>query len=439
MVVDRVVVKKKERSRIAEGIEVALAMGRGVLHVAEQIPEIEEYRWPTTIHSQHLACDTCGQSYQQLTPHNFSFNSQLGWCSACEGLGTQVGANPAALLRDARMSLAEGVLLLWPDITVEISQRMLESLSSATGIPMDVPFEELDGRQRRLIFHGTDETWYTVYSGKKTNRVLFKFQFKGLYPALEEAARLSPFLRTRLEMLVDEVECSVCGGSRLREDAAAFRYRGKTMDQLVRQPLGPLQQTIKKWKLSARDRKVVGELVREIQARLEFLNDVGLDYLTLGRSAATLSGGEAQRIRLASQLGSGLTGVLYVLDEPTIGLHPRDNQRLIGALQKLRDLGNTLILVEHDKEVIQSSDRVMDFGPGAGRLGGNIVAQGTPSTISRKRASVTGPYLAGKKAIGIPSNRRLDATGQNCQRISRGQGRQYADTLWIRVDWGKTQ
>ncbi len=205
-----------------------------------------------------------------------------------------------------------------------------------------------------------------------------------------------------LEQFVGEIDCSECGGSRLRDDAAAVRFRDRTLDQIGRTPLGELLAQVKKWKLAANEKKVAGELIREIDNRLTFLVDVGLDYLTLGRAAPTLSGGEAQRIRLASQVGSGLCGVLYVLDEPTIGLHPRDNTRLIVALKKLRDLGNTLLVVEHDREVIASSDGLFDFGPGAGRLGGQIVASGTPEKVAKTRGSVTGPYLSGKKAIGVP-------------------------------------
>jgi len=417
VVIDRIIVKKKEKSRIAESVEASLAVGRGVMHVAIQKEDVEEYRWPVTIHSQHLACNSCGRSFERLTPHSYSFNSHLGWCEACEGIGTQTGANPAALIRSGGMTLAEGALLIWPDVSRKVSQWMLQSLASETGISLDVPFDELDARQRRIVMHGSDDRWYPVYSqGKKPKsdsaKPLFEFQFKGLYPALEEAARLSPSLRNRLELLVDEVECSVCCGSRLRDDASATKYRKLTIDQLCRQPMGQLLNTINTWKLNARDKKIAGELVREVTNRLQFLNDVGLDYLTLNRTAASLSGGEAQRIRLASQLGSGLTGVLYVLDEPTIGLHPRDNTRLIGAIHKLRDLGNTLVLVEHDREVIESSDVVMDFGPGAGKHGGNVVARGTPEQLAKKTDSVTGPYLSGKKAIGIPENRRLDETGK---------------------------
>jgi excinuclease ABC subunit A len=287
---------------------------------------------------------------------------------------------------------------------------MLESLAEATGLPIDVPFDELEGRHRRLIMYGTGSTWIPVYAKdhkEETSPPLFQFQFKGLYPALEEAARLSPTLRNRLDYLVGEIECGHCGGSRLRDDATAVRFRGKSIDQLCRMPLGALQETIHSWKLDSRERKIAGDLIHEIQSRVQFLNDVGLDYLTLARPAASLSGGEAQRIRLASQLGSGLSGVLYVLDEPTIGLHPRDNQRLIRALHKLRNLGNTLVLVEHDREVIEGSDHVIDFGPAAGKQGGQIVGKGAPAKLGSQRSSVTGPYLSGKKVIPIPKNRRI--------------------------------
>ncbi|MDI9446660.1 MAG: excinuclease ABC subunit UvrA, partial [Planctomycetota bacterium] len=233
------------------------------------------------------------------------------------------------------------------------------------------------------------------------------FQYKGLYPALEEASRMSPSFRARLEHLVGEVECSMCNGSRLRDDAAAVQLRNRTIDELCRMPLGKLLDWFAAWKPAAAERQIAGELIREVQSRLRFLVDVGLEYLTLARPAPSLSGGEMQRIRLAAQVGSGLCGVLYVLDEPTIGLHPRDNRRLIAALKKLRDLGNTLLIVEHDREVVASADKLLDFGPAAGRFGGEIVAQGPPAAVARSGASVTGPYLSGKKAIAVPSNRRM--------------------------------
>jgi excinuclease ABC subunit A len=413
IVIDRIAVKSEARSRIAGTVENALALGKGVLHVAHVNESVPEQRWETAVHSQHLACTKCGRSFEPLTPHSFSFNSPLGWCRTCEGLGVQIGANPAALLRDPKLTLGDGALDLWPNLAQPIARAMLAALGRETGIPLDVPFERLSARHRRLILHGTGEQWFEVFSStqnpksKIQNHPSFRFQYKGLYPAIDEASRLAPSLRVKLEHLVGEVECSTCDGSRLRDDATAVRFRGRTIGELGKLPLGELEREIGAWKLSKSEQKIAGELLREITGRVQFLLDVGLDYLSLSRPAASLSNGEAQRIRLASQLGSGLVGVLYVLDEPTIGLHPRDNSRLLGALQKLRDLGNTLLVVEHDREVIQSADHVLDFGPGAGRLGGQIVADATPDKLGKVSGSVTGPYLNGKKAIPVPTNRRM--------------------------------
>ncbi|MFH1268964.1 MAG: excinuclease ABC subunit A, partial [Planctomycetota bacterium] len=391
-----------------------------------------EPRWSVETHSQHFVCDGCGRSFEPLSPHHFSFNSALGWCPTCEGLGTQTGTNPAALLRDPKLTLAQGAVALWPNASSPVFAAMLEAFSHGTGIPIDVPFDELGGRHRRLIFHGTGEQWFDARDEGRGTRsegrlapalvpgatdrrsILFRFQYKGLYPALEEASRVSPAFRAKLEHLVDEVECSVCGGSRLRDDAAAVRLQHRTIDELCRLPLGRLLEEFTGWKLSASERKIAGELTREIRNRLQFLIDVGLEYLTLARPAPTLSGGEMQRIRLAGQVGSGLCGVLYVLDEPTIGLHPRDNGRLLNALKKLRDLGNTLLVVEHDREVVANADQLLDFGPAAGRNGGQVVAHGTPAQVAKQRDSVTGPYLSGKKAIPVPTNRRGE----------RGEGRE---------------
>ncbi|MFV1966311.1 MAG: excinuclease ABC subunit UvrA [Pirellulaceae bacterium] len=427
IVVDRIVVQAKDRSRITDSVETTLALGRGVLHAARPEAEVAEEHWPVTVHSQHLACGPCGRSFEPLTPHHFSFNSHLGWCPTCEGLGVQTGTNPAALLRDAKRSLADGAVSLWPDLDRQVSQRMLASMARAKSIPLDIPFEQLGARDRRLILHGTGDDWFDVPLAGIEDGVkrpaAFRFQFKGLYPALEEASRLSPSFRARLEPFVDEVDCSTCGGSRLRDDAAAVRFEGHTVGELCRLPLGRLQEVVTQWKLSSRDREIAGELIREMEGRVRFLNDVGLEYLSLSRGAMTLSNGEAQRIRLASQLGSGLCGVLYVLDEPTIGLHPRDNTRLIRALHQLRNLGNTLVVVEHDREVIENSDAVCDFGPGAGRNGGEIVAQGRPCQLAGRRGSVTGPYLSGKKAIPIPTNRRMPSRGvQNADSTAKNPG-----------------
>ncbi|MCE5266425.1 MAG: excinuclease ABC subunit UvrA [Planctomycetaceae bacterium] len=466
VVVDRIAVRSDARSRIAGSVENALALGRGVLRVAYPSDDLPEERWPVETHSQHFVCDQCGRSFEPLSPHHFSFNSVLGWCPACEGLGVQTGTNPATLLRDPKLTLAQGAIALWPEAAgtenaaaakgnegtnvagaSSLFAAMLDAFSRGTGIPLDVPFEQLGGRHRRLIFHGTDDQWFDVPQrgeGAKKRTLgtsapsLLKFQYKGLYPALEEASRISPSFRMRLEKLVDEVECSVCYGSRLRDDAGAMRLflgenaSGRTIDELCRLPLGRLLDEFQNWKQSDRERKIAGEVSREICNRVRFLVDVGLDYLTLSRSAATLSGGEMQRIRLASQVGSGLCGVLYVLDEPTIGLHPRDNRRLLNALDKLRDLGNTLLVVEHDREVVRHADQLLDFGPAAGRHGGQVVADGTPDQVARRRGSVTGPYLSGKKAIPVPSNRRIGALEEKKKR-TRGEKQNSGDALSART------
>ena len=433
VIVDRVTLRKDARGRLADSIENALALGRGVLHVVTVLPDVPEKRWETKIHSQHLVCGDCARSFEPLSPHHFSFNSTIGWCHACEGLGTEVGADPAALMRSPQMTLAEGAILAWPSIKQPLFAAMLEALSTHTGLPTDVPFDQMPPRHRRMVMYGTGDEWIEVKGkaegGKRKTKKqkeeqltngfpisTFRFQYKGLYPALEEASRVSPRLRTKLEHLVGEIECSQCGGSRLRDDSGAVQFEGRTIDEYCRTPLGDLLAIVSKWKLPAEQKKVAGELVREITNRLSFLVEVGLEYLTVGRAAPTLSGGESQRIRLASQVGSGLCGVLYVLDEPTIGLHPRDNTRLIGALHKLRDLGNTLLVVEHDHDVIDSADQLLDFGPAAGKLGGEIVAHGTPQEVAKKRKSVTGPYLSGKKAIPVPTNRRIENKAESGKR-----------------------
>ena len=423
VVIDRLAIHHDSRSRVADSVENALSLGRGLLHVAYPKRDVPEPDWRVDVHSQHFSCDACGRSFDPLTPHSFSFNSSLGWCPACEGLGVQTGANPAALLHDPKLTLAEGAVALWPGVEGRVFRTMLDAMSQSSGLPIDVPYEQLGAKHRRLVMHGTGDRWFDVYLSdarpkgvpETKRRADFSFQYKGLYPALEEASRLSPALRGKLEHLVDEVECSVCSGSRLRDDAAAVQLRGRTIDEMGRMPLAKLLGSFTDWQLNAAEREIAGEVIREIRNRLEFLVDVGLEYLTLGRPAPTLSGGEMQRIRLAAQVGSGLCGVLYVLDEPTIGLHARDNRRLLGALAKLRDLGNTLLVVEHDREVVRSADHLLDFGPAAGQGGGRIVAQGTADQIAKRRASVTGPYLSGKKAIAVPTNRRMAVEGREAR------------------------
>jgi excinuclease ABC subunit A len=424
-VVDRVIVRANQRSRLAEGVEASLDLGRGVMHIVTVDETRPEPEWPVVRYSQHFACDRCGRSFEPLNPHHFSFNSALGWCPTCEGLGVQKGASPSLLIRDGSRSLRQGALAAWPDLETNGEFLLfVESLARHGGFSLDAPFEQLTPAQQRLILHGSGEAWIELGtplspkyggegSGVRGNAP--RFQYKGLFPAIDEASRVSPTYRQRLDHLVSEVPCMTCQGSRLRADAAACRFPfgnnspALTLGDLCGLPLNQTLELFQTLQMSPVQQQVAGELLREVRNRLQFLVDVGLDYLSLGRPAPTLSGGESQRIRLASQIGSGLTGVLYVLDEPTIGLHPRDNRRLLSALQRLRDLGNTLIVVEHDREVIGAADYLLDFGPGAGDRGGDITARGTPKQVLRAKASLTGQYLSGKKSIPVIANRRLPA------------------------------
>jgi excinuclease ABC subunit A len=445
VVVDRIIVRPGQRSRIADAVEAALELGRGVLHIARVEDQKPEPSWSVERFSQHLACDRCGRSFEPLNPHHFSFNSPLGWCPACEGLGVQKGANPALLLRDPARSLRDGALTAWPDLTPDNPfTPFAEAIARYGGFSLDTPYEQLTPAQQRLIFQGAGEEWISLdtdpasggrqpagnkspaaekCSRKKPRtggltppaRLPVRFQYKGIMPALDEASRVSAVYRQQLDHLVNEVACSTCGGSRLREDAAAWRFADRTLGGMCQMPLGETLALFKNLKLTRQQQQVAGELLREITNRLQFLVDVGLEYLTLSRPGPTLSGGEAQRIRLASQIGSGLTGVLYVLDEPTIGLHPRDNRRLLQALMHLRDLGNTLVLVEHDREVIGAADYLLDFGPGAGDQGGEITARGTVKQVLRAKASLTGQYLSGRRAIPVPTNRRIPNSVLNTQ------------------------
>jgi excinuclease ABC subunit A len=433
--------QRSARSRVADAVEAALDLGKGVVHVIFVDESRDETEWKVERYSQHFACDRCGRSFEPLNPHHFSFNSPLGWCPTCEGLGVQSGANPALLIRNPQLSLRQGALAAWPVLNENPEfLRFAEALARHAGFSLDTPFEQLPPEHQRIILHGTGDAWIPLDRGSKTEdrrlrkktedqeRLVdprpsildFRFQYKGLFPAIDEASRVSFVYRHRLEHLVGEVPCSRCHSSRLRDDAAAMRLPLSYQDrpnlrigELCNLPLGQTLAFFKSLKLSRDQKRMAGELLREIGNRLQFLVDVGLDYLTLTRPSQTLSGGESQRIRLASQIGSGLTGVLYVLDEPTIGLHPRDNRRLLKALTHLRDLGNTLVVVEHDREVIASSDFLLDFGPGAGDRGGEITAQGPPPDVMRSLRSLTGKYLSGRQAIPVPTNRR----------VARGEGR----------------
>ena len=404
IVIDRVAASPGERSRLAQSIEAAFDAGGGTMLVARAVDGADEPEWPVEVHSRRLACGSCGRGFKPLEPRQFSFNSPLGWCPGCDGLGTRTGVDRKALVRDASLSLADGALDLWPSLAgpaaKSLGRPMLEALCAATGLPLDVPLGDLSGLQQRVLFEGTGEKWIEVPrpAGVPGKGGWFAFQFKGLEAACEEAARLVVALRSKVDAVMDEVPCSECGGSRLADVASAVTLWGRTLDVWCRMPLGRLRQELATVALAESDRRIAGDLLRELQSRVSFLVDVGLDYLDMARPAGSLSGGEMQRIRLAAQVGSGLTGVLYVLDEPTIGLHPRDTHRLIEALGKLRDLGNTVVVVEHDRDVVAAADHALDFGPGSGREGGRIVAQAPPKRLETLAESVTGPYLSRRRA-----------------------------------------
>jgi len=418
LVVDRIVVHQNQKGRLADSVEQALAVGAGVMLV--QIVDGGDPNRPASVgervdsadlrFSQLLSCNICGTSYEELTPHHLSFNTRRGWCESCEGLGVQLGASPAAIITHPTRSLLDGAVGAWGKIKGgSLLGRLVAAVADRIGFDASRPWNELAESQKLAFLQGGDEEWIAVpRSGG------LRVRWRGFFPAIDRATRASWQYRKRLEDLVTDVPCEACRGSRLRPEAREMHLGDRTIPQVCAMSLTDALGFFKNLRLDARQRKVAGELLHEIVARLNFLVDVGLDYLTLGRSAPTLSGGESQRIRLASQIGSGLTGVLYVLDEPTIGLHPRDNYRLISALRKLRDLGNTLLIVEHDRDVIASADHVLDFGPGAGDFGGQVTAAAAPARLKTLRASLTGQYLSGKQAVPIPRNRRpVCANGRN--------------------------
>jgi len=435
IVIDRVSVNPAERSRIAQSVEAAFDAGGGTMLVARAVEgpagrTAAEPDWPVEVHSRRLACAACGRGFKPLEPRQFSFNSPLGWCPACDGLGTRTGIDHAALVRDATKSLAEGALDLWPSLDRKdcgiTSRAMLEALCRTTGLPPDVPLADLSGLQQRVLFEGTGDRWIEVPrpKGVPGTGPWFAFQFQGLENACEQAARLVVGLRGKVDAVMGDVPCSDCGGSRLAEEASAVTLWGRSLDVWCRMPLGRLQQELAAIDLSTADRKIAGDLLKELVARVNFLVDVGLDYLDMARPAGSLSGGELQRIRLAAQVGSGLTGVLYVLDEPTIGLHARDTHRLIRALGKLRDLGNTLVVVEHDRDVVNSADHALDFGPGSGREGGTIVAHAPPTKLAATKRSVTGPYLGTRRAC--------DAVLERVRRTGRREPKHWLEIRGIR-------
>ncbi len=409
VVVDRLVRRTGIERRLTDSLETALRLAEGVAEV-EIVPRDGEGEAPETLtFSEHLACTHCGISFDELAPRNFSFNSPYGACERCDGLGTRFEVDPELVVPNNDLSLREGAIAPWSGFRSHYFERVLESVAEEFKFSIDTPWKKLRKNDKKVVLYGTGKTSVKVsYRNRYGRQRSYTTQFEGVVPWLERRHTESESDRAReqIEGYMREVPCAACGGARLRPASLAVTVGGQNIYEVGELSIRKAAAFLGRLDLSERDRMIAERVEKEVNERLRFLLDVGLDYLSLNRSAATLAGGEAQRIRLASQIGSGLVGVLYVLDEPSIGLHQRDNQRLIDTMVRLRDLGNTVIVVEHDEETIRIADHVVDIGPGAGEHGGEIVAQGPLKKILSTKQSITGQYLSGKRSIPVPEIRR---------------------------------
>ena len=401
VVVDRVVAKDEARTRIAESIETAVRLSGGLVTIEEGSGQQE---WTL---SERSACVDCGVSYPEIEPRSFSFNSPHGACPRCSGLGTRDEFDPALIVPDASRSVSRGAIEPWRGRRVPAYyRRLLEALADHHAISLETPWRELPESARDGILHGTKEEIGFVFEPSKSDRAI-KRHWDGVLGELERRhARENEAERRKLSRYRSPRSCPDCDGSRLRIEARSIRVGGESISHLTQRSVAETVVFFDRLEISSAERAIAQKIVVEIRDRLRFLMDVGLGYLTLDRGSATLSGGESQRIRLATQVGASLMGVLYILDEPSIGLHPRDNQRLLETLTRLRDGGNSVLVVEHDEATIRSADFVIDMGPGAGIHGGQIVALGTPAEIAASEHSITGEYLAGRRGIGVPTQRR---------------------------------
>ncbi len=408
IIVDRLVLKEGIERRLTDSLEGALALADGVAEI-EIVKRADESGDNEIItFSQHLACPVCDNSYDEPAPRNFSFNSPYGACAVCDGLGTTFEVDPELVIPDGEVSLGDGAIAPWRSANTQYFTRMLESVANVNDIDLATPWEELTAKQQKVVLHGVKGKMTVKYKNRYGRQRSYSTEYEGVIPWLKRRheGSDSEWAREQYEGYMRLVACSACGGARLKPATLAVTINGKNISEVSDMSIGESAKFLAALDLSERDRLIAERVTKEINARLGFLLDVGLDYLTMSRSAGTLAGGEAQRIRLASQIGSGLVGTLYVLDEPSIGLHQRDNQRLIDTLTRLRDLGNTVIVVEHDEETIRTSDWIVDIGPGAGEHGGEVVYAGPVKGITKVKESVTGQYLSGKKSIPVPSERR---------------------------------
>jgi excinuclease ABC subunit A len=406
IVVDRLTIDPEQRRRLADSLETAVKLGGGVVVVNRSLPGGGDEDVPL---SEELACVHCGISYAELEPRMFSFNSPYGACPACDGLGTRLEVDPELIVADERISLLEGVIIPWGEPSGHLGRTVLPSLAEHFGFDLRAPWGRLSDRIRRILIEGAGDEEITFRSRGQKYAGSYTGTWDGIVAELHKrhADTASAHVRQQIEQFMAVLPCTECHGMRLKKESLAVRIGGLNIGELTALSVRRAREVLKSLAFGARDAEVSRQVLKEIDERLGFLIDVGLDYLTLDRSAGSLSGGEAQRIRLATQIGSHLVGVLYILDEPSIGLHQRDNQRLLATLKRLRDLGNTVIVVEHDEETIRAADHVLDLGPRAGKHGGQVVAQGRPEDIEAAPASITGAYLRGEKRIPVPSERRM--------------------------------
>ncbi|MBW3576389.1 MAG: excinuclease ABC subunit UvrA [Actinobacteria bacterium] len=408
VVVDRLVQRGDLRRRLTDSIETALNLAEGVAMI-EIVPSEGGGEPEILTFSEHLACPVCGLSFDQLAPRNFSFNSPYGACEECSGLGTQLTVDPELVVGDPHLSIADGVILPWAGgHQSNYYEQLLRSVIRDQGADPTSPWKDLPARVRRAVLHGLDHRVHVQYTNRYGRRRSYKARFEGVLPSLlrRHTETDSDYVRGQVEQYMREVACPACHGQRLKPLALAVTVSGIGIAELAALSVAEADEFVADLQLSERQQLIAARVLKEIRSRLRFLLDVGLEYLTLDRSAGSLSGGEAQRIRLATQIGAGLVGVLYVLDEPSIGLHQRDNARLIETLLRLRDLGNTLIVVEHDEATIEAADHIVDIGPGAGEHGGEIVHSGSLAELLRQDSSITGRYLSGQLSIATPTQRR---------------------------------
>jgi excinuclease ABC subunit A len=405
VVVDRLTAKQESKTRLTDSIETALRLASGIVLLDFVDAKADEKE---RTYSEHLACHDCNLSFEELEPRSFSFNSPFGACPECSGIGTKLEVDNDLIIPDDSISINEGAIAPWSGgQSSDYFLRLLEALAKDVSFSLDTPWKKISVKARDAIINGYEYEIKMKYKGRYGTKN-YTTGFEGVVPFIHRrhSETDSDYSRDKYEAYMRETPCDVCKGARLKPEVLAVSLGGKNISEITELSIMDCAEFLKAIKLNKREAQIAERVMKEVHARLGFLLDVGLDYLSLARPAGTLSGGEAQRIRLATQIGSGLVGVLYVLDEPSIGLHQRDNRRLIDTLTRLRNLGNTLIVVEHDEETIRTADWVVDIGPGAGEHGGNVVVSGSYEDLIASKESITGAYLSGRKSIAIPTKRR---------------------------------